>query len=132
MNIFSIQVVFYYQGVSFGNPIKGWLLDDISITGVAAGGKIIINKNLGQGEWSLSSVSAIGNVPVQSGVSPSVTISNLAAGNYRVQFGDVPYYQTPSDQTNTLATGGALTFTGTYVFIDVNTSLLHIFFRLDF
>ena len=118
----TIEVVFYYQGVSFGNPIKGWLLDDISITGVAAGGKITITKNLGQGTWSLARVSNIGDVPVASGVAPSLTLSNLAAGNYRVSFGDVPYYQTPPDQTNTLAAGGALNFTGTYDFIDVNTN----------
>jgi hypothetical protein len=118
----TIQVVFYYQGVSFGNPIKGWLLDDISITGVAAGGKIIITKNLGQGTWSLFGVSPIGPVPVASGVAPAITISNLAAGNYLVSFGDVPYYQTPPDQTNTLAAGGTLNFTGLYDFIDVNTN----------
>ncbi len=118
----TVQVVFYYQGVSFGNPIKGWLLDDVSITGVFAGGKISITKNLGQGTWSLSEVSPIGAVSVLSGVAPSVTISNLAAGNYLVSFGDVPYYQTPPDQTNTLAAGGTLSFTGTYDFIDVNTN----------
>ncbi len=49
-----------------------------------------------------------------------MTISNLAAGQYVVQFGDVPYYQTPSGQTNTLAVGGTLNFAGNYTFIDVN------------
>ena len=102
----TIQVVFYYQGFDFGDTIYGWTIDDISITGVAAGGNINITKNLGQGTWSLSSLSPIGLVPVQSDVTPSVTISNLAAGQYVVQFGDVPYYQTPADQTNTLAVGG--------------------------
>ena len=116
----TIQVVFYYEGVSIGDTMYGWLIDDISITGVAAGGNVNITKNLGQGTWSLSSLSPIGLVPVQSGVVPSVTISNLAAGQYAVEFGDVPYYQTPADQTNTLTTGGTANFSGNYTFIDAN------------
>jgi len=115
----TIQVVFYYQGVVF-DQVYGWTIDDISITGVVAGGNITITKNLGQGTWSLSSLSSIGLVPVQSDITPAVTISNLAAGPYVVQFGDVPYYQTPDNQTNTLAAGGTLNFTGNYTFIDAN------------
>ena len=115
----TIQVVFYYEGVVFGQ-VYGWTIDDIGITGVAAGGTISITKNLGQGTWSLSSLSSIGLVPVQSDVTPSVTISNLAAGQYVVQFGDVPYYQTPAGQTNTLTAGGTINFSGNYTFIDAN------------
>jgi hypothetical protein len=37
-----------------------------------------------------------------------------------VQFSDVAFYQTPLDQSNTLATAGTLTFTGNYSFIDAN------------
>ena len=77
------------KAFAFGDTIYGWTIDDISITGVAAGGTINITKNLGQGTWSLFSLSPIGLVPVQSDVTPSVTISNLAAGQYVVQFGDV-------------------------------------------
>jgi hypothetical protein len=116
----TIQVVFYYQAFAFGDPIYGWTLDDISITGVAADGNINITKNLGQGIWSLSSVSSIGLVPVQSGTAPAVTISNLAAGQYVVQFGDVPYYQTPASQTNTLIADGTANFSGNYTFLDAN------------
>jgi serine protease AprX len=116
----TIQVVFYYQGIALGDTLYGWTIDDISITGVTAGGNINITKNLGQGTWSLSSLSPIGLVPIQSDVTPSVTISNLAGGQYVVQFGDVPYYQTPDDQTNTLAVGGTVNFTGNYTFLDVN------------
>jgi hypothetical protein len=116
----TVQIVFYYEGVEFGNPVNGWTLDDISITGVAAGGNVSITKNLGQGTWSLFSLSPIGLVPVQSGIVPSVTFSNLAVGQYVVQFGDVTFYQTPDNQTNTLAAGGTLNFTGDYTFIDAN------------
>jgi subtilisin family serine protease len=116
----TIQVVFYYQGAALGDTLYGWTLDDISITGVVAGGNVSITKNLGQGNWSLSSLSPIGLIPVQSGGAPSVTISNVAAGQYVAQFGDVPYYQTPADQTNTLTAGGTVNFTGNYTFLDVN------------
>jgi hypothetical protein len=116
----TIQVVFYYQAFPLGDTIYGWTIDDIRITGVVAGGNISITKNLGQGIWSLSSLSPIGLVPVQSGVTPSVTISNLPAGQYVADFGDVPYYITPPDQTNTLAVGSTLNFTGNYTFLDAN------------
>ena len=116
----AIQIVFYYQGFNFGDPIYGWTFDDVSITGVVAGGAVNLAKNLGQGTWSLFSLSSIGLIPVQSGSAPSVTISNLPAGKYVVQYGDVPYYQTPADQTNTLVAGGTLTFAGNYTFLDAN------------
>jgi hypothetical protein len=116
----TIQVVWYYGGYSIFGPLNGWLIDDISITGVAAGGNINITKNLGQGTWALYSLSSIGLVPVQSGVAPSVTISNLAAAQYVAQFGDVSYYQTPAGQTNMLTAGGTVNFSGNYTFLDVN------------
>jgi hypothetical protein len=116
----TIQVVWYYGGYSIFGPLNGWLVDDISITGVVAGGNVSITKNLGQGTWSLSSLSSIGLVPVQSGATPSITFSNLAAGNYVAQFGDVSYYQTPAGQTNTLTDGGTVNFSGNYTFLDMN------------
>jgi len=70
----------------------------------------------------LFSRSPIGLVPVQSGVALSVTISNLPAAQYVLRFGDVPYYQTPADLTNTLSSGGTVNFTGNYTFFDVNTN----------
>ena len=63
----TIQVVFYYQGVNLGDTLYGWTIDDVAITGVLANGNITITKNLGQGTWSLSSISSIGTVPVNSG-----------------------------------------------------------------
>jgi len=116
----TIQVVFYYEAISLGDTVYGWTIDDIGITNVPPGGNISITKNLGQGTWSLSSVSPLGLVPVQSGTWPSVTVSNLAAGQYVAQFSDVPYYETPASQTNTLVVGGTLNFTGNYTFVDAN------------
>ena len=116
----TIQVVFYCQTVPAGAPVYGWCIDDIGITGVLAGGTINISKNLGQGTYTLSSVTPQGLAPVQSGTQSPVTLSNLPAGQYAVQFGNVDYYITPVAQTNTLSVGGALNFTGDYTFLDVN------------
>jgi len=118
----TIQVVFYYQGFAFGDTIYGWTFDDVSITGVGARGNVNISKNIEQGTYSLFSLSPFGLVPVQSGVAPSVTISNLPAAQYVLRFGDVPYYQTPADLTNTLTAGGTVNFAGNYTFLDANTN----------
>ena len=118
----TVQVVFYYQSVNFGDPIYGWTLDDVGITGVAAGGMINITKNLGQGTYSLVTPTPAGPVVLQTGVAPAVTFSNLPVGQYSVQFGDVPFYQTPASQTNTLVNGGTLNFNGNYTFLDANNN----------
>ena len=112
----TIQVVWDYAGVSIGDPTYGWLVDDIGITGVSsgAGGTIVISKNLGQGAFTLTG-------PVsRSGTAVSTTISNAPPGQYLAQFSDVAFYQTPAAQSNTLAIGGMLSFTGNYTFIDAN------------
>ena len=118
----TIQVVFYYQGVRFCDPCMAGRLTTSASPASRRAEMSASPKNLGQGTWSLFSLSPIGLVPVQSGAAPSVTLSNLPAGQYVVQFGDVPYYQTPADQTNTLAVGGTLNFTGNYTFLDVNSN----------
>ncbi len=128
----TIQVVFYYEGVNFGLPLYGWTIDDIGITGVVAGGNLTITKNLGQGEWTLSTLSSLGTTPVQTGVAPSITLSNLAAGNYVVEFGDVPYYLAPADQTNTLNAGATINFTGNYTFPDVNHNGISDAWEIDY
>jgi hypothetical protein len=112
----TIQVVWYYQGVYIGTPLHGWLVDDVSITGVAAtnSGVITISKNLGQGTFTLTG--PIG----RTGKAPTTVVSNAPPGQYKVKFSDVTFYQTPSSETNTLVGNGTLTFTGDYTFIDAN------------
>jgi hypothetical protein len=111
----TIQVVWYYGTIGDGSgPQPGWLLDDISITGVAGGGTIVITKNLGQGTFTLNGLLG------QSGTAPATTITNAPPGPYRVQFSDVAFYQTPPDQAGTLTNGGLLAFSGVYDFIDAN------------
>jgi hypothetical protein len=102
--------------------LDGWLVDDVSITGTVAAGNITITKNLNQGTWTLSSRSSLGLTPVQSGTAASITISNLPADDYVAEFGDVPFYQTPLAQTNTLIVDSSLNFTGNYTFPDANSN----------
>jgi len=111
----SIQVVWYYAGVQFGSPLNGWLVDDVSITGIAGGGTIVVNKNIAQGTFSVT-----GPLNQYSGSGLTTTIKNAAPGLYTIQFGDVAFYQTPAQQTNTLTLNGTLNFNAAYTFIDAN------------
>src|SRR5205814_2714560 len=49
-------------------------------------------------------------------------ISNAPPGEYILEFGDVAFYGTPASQTNNLASGGTVDFTGNYTIADVNTN----------
>jgi subtilisin family serine protease len=128
----TIRVVFYYEANAIGLPAYGWTIDDIAITGVVAGGNVTITKNLGQGAWTLSSLSPLGPTPVQSGVAPAITLSNVPTGNYLLQFGDVPYYLTPASQTNMLVTDATLNFTGNYTFPDANHNGISDAWEIDY
>jgi hypothetical protein len=112
----TIQVVWYYQGVTIGDPLKGWLVDDVGITGTAlgAGGTITISKNLSQGTFTLTGLIN------RSGTGLLNTISNAPPGDYTVDFTDVTFYQTPAEVSRTLSAGGTIKFTGNYSFIDAN------------
>jgi len=110
----TIQVVWYYQGYYIFSPPNGWLVDDVTITGVAGGGTIVISKNLSQGQFSLSGIIS------QSGTTLLTTITNAPPGPYTVQFSDVAFHQTPPDQSGTLTNNGTLSFTGNYEFLDAN------------
>ena len=111
----TIRIVWDYAGVSIGTPTYGWLLDDVSITGVIGGGTIVVSKNLSQGSYTLT-----GPVTQQSGTAPLQTFTNVPPGSYTVQFSDVAFYQTPAPQTGELTNRGTLNFTGDYASIDVN------------
>jgi hypothetical protein len=74
----------------------------------------VVSKNLGQGKFTLSGL--IG----QTGTARLTTITNAPPGDYTIQFSDVPFYQTPLEQSTTLSNGGSVTFIGNYNFIDAN------------
>jgi hypothetical protein len=111
----TIQVVWQYAA-SFGGTSYGWLVDDVSITGIAAGtgGTIMISNNLSQATYTLT------GPLTQDGSGPLTTISNAPPGVYSIQFHDISFYQTPLTQTNSLGARGTLTFRANYTFIDAN------------
>jgi predicted RecA/RadA family phage recombinase len=101
-------------------PRAGWLVDDISVTvntvTNTAPGEIVITNNLSQAAFTLSG-------PVnQSGAGLGLALTNVPAGQYVVAWSAVPYYQTPSPQTNAVASGAAVVFQGNYTFVDANTN----------
>jgi hypothetical protein len=90
-------------------------VDDVSITITnVQPGTVQITNNIWQANYILS-----GPV-VQHAKGRTATITNAPPGLYVINFGDVLYYQTPPPQTNVLASGATISFTGNYTFKDVN------------
>ena len=107
------RVVLCGMGVQRPQCTAGWWTMSASPAWPAAG-TIVITKNLGQGNFTLTGLIS------QSGTAPLTTITNAPPGPYSIQFSDVAFYQTPLDQSDTLTNGGTITFTGNYGFIDAN------------
>ena len=113
----TIQVVWWYQGVTIGDPVHGWLIDDVGITGTAAGqgGNVLISVNLSQGSYKISGPLTV------NGKGLGMTITNAPLGDYAISYGDVAFYQSPTNQSGSLTkTGGNLSFSGNYTFVDAN------------
>jgi hypothetical protein len=98
-------------------PRPGWLVDDVSITvSTTQKGTVRITNNLAQTTYVLS-----GPLSLQ-GKGLGTVITNAAPGQYILEFADVPYYLTPTPQTNTLPPGGTILLQGNYKFPDANTN----------
>ena len=128
----TIQVVFYYEGIEFGHTVYGWTLDDISITGVAAGGKSTSQKIWAREPGrcprfhpsALSPSNPTSRLPSPSAIWPPANTScNSATCNTIIS---------PPDQTNTLAAGGTLNFTGNYSFLDANHNGISDAWEMDY
>lgn len=113
-----VNVVFAYQLLSFESlPRAGWLVDDVAITlATVTPGAVRVTNNLWQAHFILSG-------PVyRRGRGRALEVTNAPPGQYLIEFGDVPFYQTPAPQTNVLTAGGTLSFHGLYTFADANTN----------
>jgi hypothetical protein len=109
-------VVWYYFLISFDDlPHPGWLVDDvsISITNVL-GGTVRITNNLWQAGYILSDSAYL------KGKGLGQVVTNASPGQYIIEYVPVPFYVTPSSQTNTLGSGGSILFQGDYTFPDAN------------
>ncbi len=113
-----VQLVWYYElfDISF-DPINrpGWLVDDVSVevTNIFRS-TIQITNNLAQARFTVT-----GPTPF-AGEGWSFTTSNALTGEYVINFGDVPYYQTPAPQTNVLTATNRLIFQGHYTIPDLD------------
>jgi hypothetical protein len=95
----------------------GWLVDDVSVTVTqVAYGTIAVTNNLSQAQFSLT-----GSVN-QTGQGWYSVFKAVPCGTYVATFAPVPFYNTPAPQTNELAAGGVLLFTGAYTYADVNSN----------
>lgn len=98
-------------------PRLGWLVDDVSVTTeTIVPGTVQITNNIWQ------AVYALGGPSGRTANGRSLSITNAAPGTYTILYGDVPYYNTPSPQTNTLSAGGTINFQGNYTFTDANNN----------
>lgn len=113
-----VYLVWAYQLFSFDTaPRPGWLVDDVAVTvSSVVGGTVVITNNIWQADFVLSG-------PLYRHANgATLKITNAPPGQYILEFADVAFYTTPANQTNTLASGGTITFTGVYPFADANAN----------
>lgn len=111
-----VYLLWYFAVLSFDDvPRLGWLVDDVEVTvGTVTPGSVTISNNLSQAVFALTGpTNFIGH-------GRFLRLTNAAPGEYRVEFGDVPYYHTPAPQTATLVQGGAVVLNGAYTITDSN------------
>lgn len=111
-----VYVVWHYALFSFGDPRPGWLVDDVSIMiNQILPPAIVITNTISQATFALEG-------PIsQAGQGQQLVLPNAPLGQYSITFGDVPHYQTPAPQTNTLSFA-TLVFQGNYTFTDSNNN----------
>ena len=113
-----VYIVWYHFLFSFDAPPRmGWLVDDVSITVTnVLGGTINITNNLWQANAFLSG-------PTSKNIKGRIAhFTNAPAGEYVLEYADLLFYNSPAPQTNTLAPGGTINFTGNYTFADANSN----------
>ena len=113
-----VYVAFHYVMFDVDNaPRFGWMLDDVSITtSNIIPGTVRITNNLWQARYVMSGPRS------RVGQGTSFVLTNAPPGQYRITFGDVPYYNTPPEQTNTLSPLGTVVFQGNYTMVDANNN----------
>jgi hypothetical protein len=113
-----VYLAWHYVMFDIDNaPRFGWMIDDVSIaTSNIIPGTVRITNNLWQARYVMSGPRS------RTGQGASFVLTNAPPGQYRITFGDVPFYNTPPVQTNTLSPLGAITFQGNYTMADANNN----------
>ncbi len=112
-----IRLRFNYQLFAFNTTDRlGWLLDDVSIEmNSVAASSVVVENNMSQAHFKIAG--APGGIVDGVGV---LFRTNLPPATYVITWLEVPYYITPSPQTNTLAANLEVVFRGSYGFPDAN------------
>jgi len=111
-----VRFMWDYQMFSFEPyPRPGWLIDDVSVTvSTVPTGVVVVTNNLVQANFTISG-------PVSLSTNGTwYQIKDAPVGQYTVVWQPVPFFNTPSPQTNVLSASNIVVFTGTYDFPDVN------------
>ncbi|MCL5097976.1 MAG: S8 family serine peptidase, partial [Candidatus Omnitrophica bacterium] len=111
-----IRLGWYYGLFSLDNLARpGWLVDDVSVTVTnIPHGTIEVTNNLAQAGFAIT-----GPVSV-TGRGWDFVVTNAPLGRYTVTYQAVPFYQSPTMQTNTLEGTNTVVFTGNYTIVDTN------------
>jgi hypothetical protein len=99
--------------------------DHVEVRSVTEPGTVRVTNNLMQASFALTGPAN------HNGVGFSTTITNTPPGQYVVTFGDVPHFQTPAPQTNSLSPGGEVSFAGNYTFTDANVNAIPDSYELE-
>jgi hypothetical protein len=126
-----IFLVWHHQlfSISLDGPIHrpGWAIDDVLVTvSNVPVGTICFTNNLAQARFS------IGGQASRSGQGWNGCFTNLLPGRYVATWSSVPFYVAPPPQTNVLAPGGLLEFSGHYTFPDANANGLSDLWEMQF
>jgi hypothetical protein len=98
--------------------VPGWLVDDVTLTVSTVVPSVVrVTNNLSQGNFVLN-----GPGFRRLGQGLLNIYSNVPPGPYTVTFGAVQFYQTPQNQTQSLAEGGTIVLQGNYTFSDANNN----------
>jgi hypothetical protein len=112
-----VRLVWHHQLFSGDVAARpGWLLDDVEVTVTdVPPGTIVIANNLWQARYTL-------NGPLNRAGQGALILTNAPPGEYRVNFGRVPFYNPPPAQTNEVVSGQTIVFRGDYTFTDSNAN----------
>ena len=112
-----VRFRFNYQLFAFtGTPRMGWLLDDLSVDMTSVPSATVeVTNNLAQAVFSLA-----GPNDLAIAGQGADFLTNTPPGQYIVTWLPVPFYATPSPQTNILTAAAPLVFHGAYSFPDLN------------
>lgn len=118
-----VYLIWAYELASFDGAARpGWLIDDVQVqVDSAARGSIQIESNLAQGGVTVSGVNLDYRAVRQGSL---ILLTNLAFGDYHIEFVDVPFYESPAPYALTVSDPETRLVSAQYTFTDANANLM--------